>query len=86
MAKVRLNRAKNWGEVSQKVSQKKCSKVFEGAEGRLSRARKKFAVCNAEGDPVRTVVQAVEEMHRLKVKRAEDDLPKLGRTPASASV
>jgi hypothetical protein len=42
---------------------------------------RRVSLCNAEGEPVQTVAQAIEEMHRLKVKRAEDDLPKLGRTP-----
>ena len=41
----------------------------------------RLSLCNAEGEPVQTVPQAIEEMQRLKVKRAEDDLPKLGRTP-----
>ncbi|PYJ86914.1 MAG: hypothetical protein DME22_03300 [Verrucomicrobia bacterium] len=42
---------------------------------------RRVSLCNAEGEPVQTVPQAIEEMQRLKVKRAEDDLPKLGRTP-----
>lgn len=43
---------------------------------------RRVSLCNAEGEPVQTVAQPIEEMHRLKVKRSEDDLPKLGRTPA----
>jgi len=42
---------------------------------------RRVSLSNAEGEPVQTVPQAIEEMQRLKVKRAEDDLPKLGRTP-----
>src|ERR1035441_5183325 len=42
---------------------------------------RRVALVDKAGIPVQTVAQAVEEMNRLKVRRSENDLPVLTRTP-----
>jgi len=45
---------------------------------------RRVPLVNPEGNPVETVAQATAELNRLKTHRADDNLPKLGRTPLFA--
>lgn len=45
---------------------------------------KRVPLVNSEGNAVETVAQAVAELNRLRTHRADDELPKLGRTPTFA--
>lgn len=48
------------------------------------RLPRRVPLLNSEGNAVETVPQAIAELNRLRTKRADDELPWLGRTPTFA--